>query len=183
MRDEKSQKCTNPWYKFIAILCISVLTLFAIFELGPKRKTNTVKKAISKNEKEPAWFGKVLIASSGNDLKNAVAVQFETSRNFIVVHPSTEEYAIYSNNPNSYSANKMGSLLKKNNVQAVITGTMNIDTYQMLNSLNIEIYTGVKGNVENAFNMYKNNKLVSSIAPNNTKKTKESLKDSKHLVF
>lgn len=158
--NKNPEKCISPWYKYLGIVIVVVLTLFAIFEvesIDALDKIENISKNITENDLS---VGNLLIASSGSNINSDVSVQFETSRNFIVVDPKTGEYKIYSNNWNSYNIDQAKNYIMKNNVGAVITGTMNIDTYKILHATHVAIYTGVTGTVDNAVEMYKNNKIL-----------------------
>ncbi len=168
--NKNPEKCISPWYKYLGIVIVVVLTLFAIFEvesIDALDKIENISKNITENDLS---VGNLLIASSGSNINSDVSVQFETSRNFIVVDPKTGEYKKYSNNWNSYNINQAKNYIMKNNVGAVITGTMNIDTYKILHATHVAIYTGVTGTVDNAVKMYKNNKILPADISQSTQK-------------
>ena len=168
--NKKPEKCTSPWYKYLGIVIVVVLTLFAIFEVESIDALDKIENISKNNTRKNLSVGNLLIASSGSNINSDVAVQFETSRNFIVVDPKTGEYKIYSNNWNSYNIDQAKNYIMKNNVEAVMTGTMNIDTYNILHSMNVAIYTGVTGTVDNAVEMYKNNKIMPANSSQSTQK-------------
>ena len=160
MKDRASKKCLNPWFKFLAILCVAVFTLFAIFEMDRNHISLNIHK-ISRifQEEESAEY--ILIAASGSNLESSVAVQFETSPAFLVVEESSRGYSSFSNNPASYDINAMRDFISEQRIEAVIAGTMEIGTYQMLNDSRVEVFTGVTGTVEEAFRKYRKHELVS----------------------
>ena len=168
--NKKPEKCISPWYKYLGIVIVIVLTLFAIFEVESIDALDKIENISKNNTRKNLSVGNLLIASSGSNINSDVAVQFETSRNFIVVDPTTGEYKEYSNNWNSYNINQAKNYIMKNNVGAVITGTMNIDTYKILHSTHVAIYTGVTGKVDNAVEMYKNNKILPADISQSTQK-------------
>lgn len=171
MKDRKTKKCISPWFKYLAILSIAVVTLLAIYEFKARSEDtfNNIDRALTIGNRENEYGDNVLIASSGVNLKSDVAVQFETCRTHIIVNPKTKKYISFANNPGSFDIKTAQKFISQNNVEAVITGTMNMDTYQMLNSLHVDIYTGVTGNVKNALKMYENHELIPSESPNRTK--------------
>ena len=159
-KDRASKKCINPWFKFLAIFCVAALTLFMIFKMEPnqiKFNFRNVFKSFSNKDSDD----NILIAASGADPKSSVAVQFETCRNFFVVNESTGKYECFSNNPASFNKNTLRNFISQRRIETVIAGTMEIDTYQLLNSSHIEVYTGVTGTIEDALKKYKKHELVS----------------------
>lgn len=156
-KDRLSKKCLNPWYKFLAIFCVAAFTLFAIFEVDTKH----MKINFTESSHDEESVDNILIAASGASPKSSVAVQFETCPNFIVVNESTSEYVSFSNNPDSYNINAIKGFIRTQNIEAVITGTMEIGTYQMLTSSHVEVYTGVTGTAEEALKKLKKHELVS----------------------
>ena len=155
--DRSSRKCINPWYKFLAIFCVAFVTLFMIFQVNSDRVHLDFLKKFTKDDSGEA----VLIAASGVDSNSQVAPQLELSRNFLVVDESNGTYEYFSNDPVSFHKNAMHEFLIQRNIETVIAGTMEIDTYQMLSSSNIVVYTGVTGTVEDILKQYKKHKLVS----------------------
>ena len=162
-KDRSSKRCLNPWFKFLAIFCVAALTLFMIFEVDSNqikfnfRNVFNVFKRFSKEDSDD----NILIAASGTDTKSSVAVQFETCRNFFVVNESTGKYECFSNNPASFDKNTLRDFVSQREIETVIAGTMEVDTYQLLNSSHVEIYTGVTGTVEDALKKHKKHELVS----------------------
>jgi len=156
-KDRLSKKCLNPWYKFLAIFCVAAFTLFAIFEVN----TNRMRINFTESSHDEESAENILIAASGASPKSSVAVQFETCPNFIVVNESTSEYVSFSNDPDSYNINAIKDFIRTQNIDAVITGTIEIGTYQMLTSSHVEVYTGVTGTAEEALKKLKKHELVS----------------------
>jgi len=152
-----SKKCTNPWFRFLVIFIIASLTIFAMFAIKSKHMKfeYTIMSEDDKNYNE-----NVLITSTGNRLKFPVAVQFETCQYYIVVNPSTGKYLSLSNDSKFYNKSQIENLIRDNNVGAVITGTMNLDTYQVLESSYVDMYTGLSGTGKETLKMYRENKLV-----------------------
>lgn len=103
--------------------------------------------------------GNVLVTSTGKDLKFPVAAQLETCKYFIIVNPSSGKYSSIPNTANFYK-DKIGSFISDSNIAAVITGTMNIDTYQIFESLRVDLYTGVTGTGNQVIKLYQTDKLV-----------------------
>lgn len=156
-KDRSSRKCVNPWFRFLAIFCVAGFTLSMIFAEDSNRINFGFFKGLSKDDSDD----NILIAASGVNLDSFVAAQFETCRNFLVVNESTGKYDCFSNNPASVNTSTLRDFVNRQNIETVIAGTMGIDTYQLLSSLNIEVCTGVTGTVEEALKKHKKNNLVS----------------------
>ena len=156
-KDRSSKRCINPWFQFLAIFCVAALTLFIIFEVNLNRINLNFFKSFFKEDSDD----NILIAASGAYPNSSVAVQFETCRNFFVVNESTGKYECFSNNPASFDKNILRDFVSQREIETVIAGTMEIDTYQLLNSSHIEVYTGVTGTVEDALKKHKKHELVS----------------------
>lgn len=176
-KNRASRKCTNAWFKFLAIFFVAGFTLFAIFEVDSKNtKINIPNINFSDSSHDEESAENILIAASGASLKNSVAVQFETCPSFIVVNESTGKYLFFSNSQATYDINAMRSFLRKQNIEAVIAGTMEINTYQMLSSSRVEVYTGVTGTAEEALKKLKKHELVSFSHYYSDRKNGNSLK-------
>ncbi len=159
-KEDKSKKCINPWYKYLAIFCLVLITLLAIYKFNNRfdEAMNDLREAIPRDN----YRLNVLITSTGVNLDSDVAVQFETSRTFLIVNPETERYICYSNDSGTYDNNWIKEFINKNDIAAVITGTMNAKTFETLTSADIEVYTGVIGNAKRALKSYEKHELVSS---------------------
>lgn len=181
-----SKKCINPWFGFLSIFIIASLTVFAMFAIKSKHMKfeYTIMSEDDKNYNE-----NVLITSTGDRLKFPVAVQFETCKYYIVVNPSNGKYLSLSNDSKFYDKSQIGNLIRDNNVGAVITGTMNLDTYQVLESSHVDMYTGLSGTGEEALKKYKQNKLVrftdskGRIKEMSVSKTPKKVDSIKRIVF
>lgn len=162
-KDRLSRNCFNPWFQFLAIFCVAAFTMLAIFVADK----NHIKIRLNQLGFIKSFFHKedssdnILVAAMGNDPKSSVAVQFETCQYFLVVKKSRDQYEYFSNSPASYNVNTVRDFIRLQNIEAVITGTMNIGTYQMLSSSKIEVFTGVTGSVEEALKKFKKHELVS----------------------
>ena len=181
-----SKKCINPWFGFLAIFVIASLTVFAMLEV----KSRHVKLGyIIMSEDDKNHNKNVLVTLTGNRLKFPVAVQFETCGYYIVVNPTTGKYLSISNNSKFYNKGQIRNLIRDNNVGAVITGTMNLDTYKLLESSYVDIYTGVSGTGKEALKMYRENKLVKftdsrgGIEKMGVSKKSEKVDPAKRIVF
>jgi len=187
MKSKKSlKKCTNPWFRFLVIFIIASLTIFAMFAIKSKHMKF---EYIIMSDGDKNYNENVLITSTGNKLKFPVAVQFETCEYYIVVNPSTGKYLSLSNDSKFYDKSRVGNLIRDNNVGAVITGTMNLDTYQVLESSHVDIYTGLTGTGKEALKMYRENKLVKftdskgRIEKMSVSNNSEKVDSTKRIVF
>ena len=157
-KNRSSKKCFNPWSNFLAIFCVAALISVAIFVVDKSHiKLNFIKSFFHKEDSAD----NILVAASGADPKSSVAVQFETCRYFLVVKESTDRYECFSNTTASYDINAVRDFIRLQDIEAVIAGTMDIGTYQMLNSAQVEVFTGVTDTVEEALKKYKKHELVS----------------------
>ena len=159
-KDRSSKRCINPWFQFLAIFCVAALTLFMISEDNSNQVKFNFRNVFKRFSKEDS-DDNILIAASGVNPKSSVAVQFETCQIFFVVNESTGKYECFSNNPASFNKNTLRDFISQQKIETVIAGTMEIDTYQLLNSSHIEVYTGVTGTVEDALKKHKKHELVS----------------------
>jgi predicted Fe-Mo cluster-binding NifX family protein len=156
---ERLQKnCLNAWYKFLVIFCFAVLTVFVIFEMEKNHIRIDFGKSSKMNEESVDY---ILIASTGTNIASPVAVQFETCKNFILVDEKTNGYASISNSLGSYTPVELRGFIRKQNIEAVITGTMEISSFKTLTSAHVEVFTGVIGTVEEALRKYRRKELVS----------------------
>ena len=160
LRDRKSENCLNPWFKYLTILCIVVVTLLAI--LGFKDKSDEAINELKSHILGDDQVSHVLISSSGVNLRDNVAVQFETCRTFIIVNPATERCVSISNDPNTFDVNAIRKIARTLNVKAVITGTVSMETHKVLYSSDIDIYTGVSGRAKDALRLYERHELTRS---------------------
>lgn len=180
-----SQECTNPWFTLLAIFLVSFLTISGIFAIKGHHKFRQF--GISENIKNDSE--NVLIASTGKDLKFPISAQFETCKYFIIVNPSSGKYSNISNTANFYNKDRIGNFIVDNNITTVITGTMNINTYQILKSLHIDIYTGVTGTGVQVIKLYQEDKLVefsdsgSSMKEKRISPIQNNLNFSKKIIF
>ncbi len=160
IKHKNPENCINPWYQYGAILVVISLTVFAIFEVGVVNASDEIVKPGRSGIGRSLSEGHILIAATGSTKRSDVALQFEESPNFIIVNAKTNNYRYYVNNWNSFHANSVKRYIIQNNVEAVITGTMNIDTYNKLHSINVATYTGVTGTVQDAVKSYNDHKLI-----------------------
>jgi len=181
-----SKKCINPWFGFLTIFIIACLTIFAMLEIKSKHMKFEYK-IMSEDDKN--YNKNVLITSTGNGLKFPVALQFETCKYYIVVNQPTGKYLSISNNSKFNDKVQIRNLIRDNNVGAVITGIMNLDTYKLLESSYVDIYTGVSGTGKEALKMYRGNKLVkftdsrSRIEKMGVSKKSKKVDSAKRIVF
>ena len=159
--DRTLKKCMDPWYQYLIIFCVAAFFLTTIFVLHKSPIKNSFNKLyfIKGFFKDEESRENLLVAATGNDPESSVAVQFETSRYFLVVRRSGGKYEYFSNT--QFEGNAMREFIRQQNIKAVIAGTMDIRTFQMLNSVQVDIFTGVTGRVEDAVKTYKKGRLVS----------------------
>ncbi|MBW7995926.1 MAG: hypothetical protein FVQ81_05000 [Candidatus Glassbacteria bacterium] len=160
--DRVAKKCFNPWFNFLLIFSVAALTLAAILVLDG----NHVKFSFARLNFVRSFFDddspgdNILVAATGSDPASSVAVQFETCPYFLVVRESGGQYDYFSNSRSRFNENAMREFVHQQNIEAVITGTIEIGTFQALNASRVEIFTGVTGRVEDALKKYRKNELV-----------------------
>jgi len=167
--DREQKHCLNAWYKFAAIFCVAAITVFAIFEL----EKNHIQFHFKGSSDESAEY--ILIAASGPTLKSPVAVQLETCSDFLLVDESTNHFTSFKNTPESFNLTALKDFMDRQNIEAVITGTMEIGTFQLLTASNIEVYSGVTGTAGDAVKKHRKHELVTFskyyMGSNNLKKS------------
>lgn len=141
------------------IFSVAALTLVGIFLLD-RNHVEIRMPRFGNRSAEESQVDNVLIAAAGPTSLSSVAVQFETSPYFLVVPESGGQYEKFTNSSSRFNQNAMLEFVLQNNIEAVITGTIGISTFQALNANRIEVFTGVKGSVEDALKKYRKDKLV-----------------------
>ncbi|MBT3602900.1 MAG: hypothetical protein HOE48_08505 [Candidatus Latescibacteria bacterium] len=149
MNDRSSKTCVNAWYKFAAIFSVAALTLFGIFELGQGYNHAHAKM----------HTGNILIPVTSSDANSRVCVVFEQALMFLQIDEETNAYTYFSKN--DVEINTLRNFIKQHQIGTLLSGTMSIDTYQILNSCGVNVYTGVSGPVDLAFGKFKRHELVS----------------------
>jgi predicted Fe-Mo cluster-binding NifX family protein len=157
--DRAEKNCFNPWFNFMLIFSVAALTLVGIVILDRKH-VNVNMPEFAKRSIKVRPVDNVLIAADGHTPTSPVAVQFETSPYFLIVPEKGGQYEEFSNSGARFNQSAMLEFVLQNKIEAVITGTMEIGTFQALNANRIEVFTGVKGSVQDAMKKFRKDQLV-----------------------
>lgn len=112
---------------------------------------------------------KICITSYGQTLESQVDPRFGRCAYFIIMDPETMEFEVIENNSAQTSGGagiQAGQLVTEKKVQAVLTGNVGPNAYQVLNAGDIEIYTGITGNIKEAVEKYNAKKIIPVERPN-----------------
>ena len=112
---------------------------------------------------------KICITSYGQTLDAHVDPRFGRCANFIIIDPDTMEFEVIENSNAQTSGGagiQAGQLIIAKKVEAVLTGNVGPNAYQVLNAGDIKIYTGVTGNIREAVEKYNSKKLIPIEKPN-----------------
>jgi predicted Fe-Mo cluster-binding NifX family protein len=105
---------------------------------------------------------KICITSSGDNLNSNVDPRFGRCEKFIIIDTETMDYKVIENQ-NATNAGGAGiqssQLVASEGVTAVITGNVGPNAYQTLKALNLRIFVGASGTVEQAIEKFKLGKL------------------------
>jgi len=160
-QDRASKRCLNAWFKFLAIFCVAAITMFVIFQFKIGAHGREIGRSDTSLRREPK--GPILISVMDSGPTGAVAVQFEMCPIYLLATDSGGEwqYEYFSNDPTSYDLSTMQAFVKQERIQAVLTGTMEIGTHQMLSVSRVGVFTGVTGAVEVALQRLEAGELAS----------------------
>ena len=108
---------------------------------------------------------KIAITSTGTTLDSELDPRFGRAAYFIIVDSETMEFSVIDNE-NVATAGGAGISSAKTVVdagaEAVITGNCGPNAYQTLSSAGVKLYTGAKGKVSEAIELFKKGGLKSS---------------------
>ena len=118
--------------------------------------------------------GSVCIAATGSTLDSQVADIFDKAPYFLIVGLGKIK-AI----PNPNVTDLIGSgvqsaqLIVSEGAKVVITNDIGIRAFKELNSLNVKVYTGIKGSAEQALSWFQDNRLSPTVLGSNNSTTEE----------
>ncbi len=101
---------------------------------------------------------KVAISVQGNDMSAAVDPRFGRARGFLLVDADTGDFE-YVDNPNIDAAGGAGiqtsQMVVDRGAEAVITGNVGPNAYQVLGAAGVRVFTGASGTAEEALAAFK----------------------------
>ncbi len=101
---------------------------------------------------------KIGITTKGNNLDSEVDPRFGRCEYFIIVDPDTLEFEVVENfsmEARSGAGVQSGQLIATKGVEAVLTGNIGPNAFQVLQAAGVKVITGVSGKVEEAIEKYK----------------------------
>ncbi|HDO19669.1 MAG TPA: dinitrogenase iron-molybdenum cofactor biosynthesis protein [Thermoplasmatales archaeon] len=111
---------------------------------------------------------KIVVTSSGRDMDSPVDYRFGRCPYFLIVDTDDMSFEVIPNE----AANEFGGAgikaaqnIIKLGAEALITGNIGPNAYQVLSSAGIRIFAGPEGTVRDAIESFKNNELHEIKAP------------------
>ena len=101
---------------------------------------------------------KIGITAKGSSLDSEVDPRFGRCEYFIIVDPNTLEFEVIENfsmEAASGAGVQSGQLVATKGVEAILTGNIGPNAFQVLQAAGIKVITGVSGKVEEAIEKYK----------------------------
>ena len=111
---------------------------------------------------------KICVTSQGDNLDAQVDPRFGRCPYFIIVDTDTSEFeAIQNPNVNGMGGVgvQSGQFMSEKQVKAVLTGNVGPNAFQTLQAGDIEVISGVSGQVKEAIEKYKNGEFKSAQDP------------------
>lgn len=106
---------------------------------------------------------KLAISTSGKDLNSTVDPRFGRAMGFIIYDLDSKEFKYVDNNQNLNAAQGAGIQAAQNvvehGVDALISGHCGPKAYRVLSEASVKIFTGAKGTIQDAINMFNANEL------------------------
>ena len=112
---------------------------------------------------------KIGITARGNNLDSEVDPRFGRCEYFIIVDPNTLEFEVIENfsmEAASGAGVQSGQLVATKGVEAILTGNIGPNAFQVLQAAGIKVITGVSGKVREAIEEYKRGELKSAESSN-----------------
>ena len=105
---------------------------------------------------------KICVTSTGTDLNAGVDQRFGRCQYFLIVDKETMEVKAISNDSALSSGGagiQAAQIVTKQDVEAVITGNIGPNAFQILQAAGIKVFTGAEGTIKDAIEHYKNGTL------------------------
>jgi predicted Fe-Mo cluster-binding NifX family protein len=112
---------------------------------------------------------KICITSQGKTLDSLVDPRFGRCVFFIIADTGSMEFEVIENINASSSGGagiQSGQLVSEKDVEAVLTGNVGPNAFEVLNASNIKVITGVSGTIKSAIEKYNNGDLKHIENPN-----------------
>ena len=107
---------------------------------------------------------KIGITAKGSSLDSEVDPRFGRCEYFIIVDSDSLEFEVIENfsvEAASGAGVQSGQLVATKGVEAILTGNIGPNAFQVLQAVGIEVITGVSGKVKEAIEKYKRGELKS----------------------
>ncbi|MBC7107371.1 MAG: NifB/NifX family molybdenum-iron cluster-binding protein [Methanomassiliicoccales archaeon] len=111
---------------------------------------------------------RICVTATGSNLESDVDPRFGRCEYFIVVDPATLEFKAEQNTGISASGGagvQAAQKVSQLGVDAVITGSVGPNAFQVLQAAGIKVYTGASGKVRDAVKKFIENKLQTASGP------------------
>ena len=112
---------------------------------------------------------KIAVTSTGPTLDDMMEARFGRCAYFLIIDPDTLEFEALEN-PNIALGGGVGiqsaQLMAEKGVSTVLTGNCGPNAFQTFGAANIQVITGVSGQVRQAVEQYKSGALASTTTPN-----------------
>lgn len=111
---------------------------------------------------------RICVTATGSNLESDVDPRFGRCEYFIVVDPATLEFKAEQNTGISASGGagvQAAQKVSQLGVEAVITGSVGPNAFQVLQAAGIKVYTGASGKVRDAVKKFIENKLQTASEP------------------
>jgi predicted Fe-Mo cluster-binding NifX family protein len=117
---------------------------------------------------------KIAITSEGQSLEAAIDPRFGRCKYFLIMDTDTGKFEAVENShaQNSGGAGiQAGQLVVSKGVEAVLTGNMGPNAFQVVQSAGVKVITGVSGKISEVLERYKSGKLEAAKSPSVSSKS------------
>ncbi|MDD5255374.1 MAG: NifB/NifX family molybdenum-iron cluster-binding protein [Candidatus Omnitrophica bacterium] len=111
---------------------------------------------------------KICVTSTGKDLDSEVDPRFGRCKVFLLLDPGNLQFEALENPHGDFTGGagiQSGQLMITKGVNAVLTGNVGPNAYQVLSAAGIKVYTGASGRVKEAVENYKLGKYKTADSP------------------
>ncbi|MBF0386932.1 MAG: magnetochrome domain-containing protein [Candidatus Omnitrophica bacterium] len=148
----------NTIFIFGAIILILIVGVYALF-------SSEAQNAARGN---PAC-GKIVIAANGRSLASTVAPTLPEARYFLVVNPLSKKLLEVIKNPylGQQPNTQLTYLIAGKGEEAVIVGSVDQQTYNVLLQFGIRVFGGYQGRAQKVISLYRQARISAAPLPNN----------------